>query len=184
MATIKHSGKCIVAAGLMSVGFSLPLYGESVDDMFAALQSANSEEAARIQERIISDWAKSGSPSVDLLLQRGEEAIDNGNLPAAVEHLTAAIDHAPQFAAAYNARATAYYLQGYYGPALDDIRQTLVLNPRHFYAMAGFAVMLEEFGRQEEALELYRQIDSIHPHLPEVDSSIVRLDLLLGGEPL
>ena len=39
-------------------------------------------------------------------------------------------------------RAAAYYLTARAGPALDDLRQALVLNPHHWEAMQGFAVML------------------------------------------
>ena len=65
----------------------------------------------------------------------------------AIEHFTALVDHAPEFAEGYNARATAYFQNGQYGPSLEDIRQTLMLNPRHFGAMSGLALILEELGR-------------------------------------
>lgn len=184
MATILHSGKYIVAAGLIAVGFSIPLGAETLDEMFDALQSADSEEAGRIEERIFDRWTKSGSAAMDLLVQRGEDALEAEDFNAAIEHLTAAIDHAPGFAQAYNMRATAYYLSGYYGPALDDLRQAMVINPRHFYAMIGFAVMLEELGKEQEALEVYRQITSIHPHQAQALSAIERLELKFVGQPL
>lgn len=184
MATIFQSGKLIVAAASFAVGFSLPLGAETIDEMFDALQSAESGEAALIEERILNEWSKSGSAAMDLLLQRGMEAIEVDDLRAAVEHLTAAIDHDPDFAEAYAQRAVAYYLQGYMGPALDDLRQALVLNPRQFYALYGFAVILEEVGQPEHALEIYEQIAEIHPHMEQVNGSIGRLRLDLAGQPI
>ena len=55
----------------------------------------------------------------------------------AIEHFTALIDHAPDFAEGWNARATAYYQTGDFGPSIADIGQVLTLNPRHFGALVG-----------------------------------------------
>ena len=184
MATKTHPFKCIVAAVLAAVGFSGPLSAESLDEMFDRLAEAAPDEAGRIQDRIITEWGKSGSAAIDLLLRRGSEALEAGDHVAAVEHYTAAIDHAPDFAEAWHGRATAYFLLDYYGPALDDLRQTLVLNPRHFGALRGFAIMLEELGRPGEALEVYRQVLDIHPHMPDVAEAIERLELELNGQAL
>jgi tetratricopeptide (TPR) repeat protein len=134
--------KCIVAAVVMAVGFSLPAAADEakLDDLFRQLSTAETADAATlIQNEIFIEWSKSGSASVDLLLQRGQDAIEAGDPVLAAEHFTAAIDHAPDFAEAYHGRATAYYMSGRIGPALDDLRQTLILNPRHFGAMRGFA---------------------------------------------
>ncbi len=179
-----HPFKCIVAALALAVGFSGPLGAESLDEMFDRLTEAAPDEARRIQDRIVTEWGKSGSAAIDLLLRRGSEALENGDHVAAVEHYTAAIDHAPDFAEAWHGRATAYFLLNYYGPALDDLRQVLVLNPRHFGALRGFAIMLEELGRPEEALEVYRQVLDIHPHMPDVAQAIERLELELDGQTL
>lgn len=176
--------KHIVTTLFVTFWCSLPLGAETLDDMFDALPNADPADAARIEERIIGKWSKSGSASMDMLLQRGNEALEGEDYGAAIEHLTAAIDHDPQFAEAYHSRATAYYLAGYMGPALDDIRQALVLNPRHFGALRGFAIILEEIGRSQDALEVYHQIASIHPHMLGVAPAIERLEHQLQGEPL
>ncbi|WP_440227336.1 hypothetical protein, partial [Escherichia coli] len=82
-------------------------------------------------------WSQSGSPAVDLLLRRGQDALEAGAPEVAVEHFTAAIDHAPAFAEGYAGRAAAYYLTGRVGPAIDDLRAALVLEPRHIAALQG-----------------------------------------------
>jgi len=179
--------KHIVAALLVTVWISGPALAEmaKLDDLFGQLATAESPEAAaRIESEIYNEWSKSGSPAVDLLLQRGQDAIDAGDSVLAAEHFTAAIDHAPAFAEAFHGRATAYYLSGQIGPALDDLRQTLVLNPHHFPAMRGFAIILEELGRQKEALEVYHQIQVINPEDASVNDAADRLELALGGRAL
>jgi tetratricopeptide (TPR) repeat protein len=110
--------------------------------------------------------------------------MDAGTPDVAIEHFTALVDHAPDFAEGYNGRASAYYQMGLYGPAIDDLRQVLVLEPRHFGAMTGVAVVLEEIGRPEDALEVWRRVEALVPTDPEVASMIDRLEIQLQGETL
>lgn len=187
MASNEHPFKCIVTALAVAVGFSLPAgnaLAETLDEMFEELAEAAPEEAWRIEARILDSWAKSGSPAMDLLLQRGTDALEAGEFEIAVEHYTAAIDHAPDFAEAYHGRATAYFLTDYYGPAIDDLRQALILEPRHFGALRLFAVILEQLERDEEALEVYERIMNIHPHMEEAGPAMGRLTEKLRGQTL
>lgn len=181
-----HRFNYIVAALLLAVGFSSPLAAQTarLDELFTALKDADAENSARLEGEIRTEWGKSGSAAMDLLLRRGEDALEAGLPDEAVEHLTALVDHAPDFAEGYSARAAAYYQLGLIGPALDDLRQTLVLNPRHFGAMFGFAIILEELGRPEDSLEIFRQIEQIGPNLPDLALSIDRLTLQLEGQEL
>ncbi len=156
-----------------------------LDDLFGQLAAAaNADAAARIEREIQLEWSRSGSPAVDLLLSRGREALEDGDHAAAVEHLTAAIDAAPDFAEAYNLRATAYYLSGDIGPALDDLRECLVLNPRQYNAMRGVAVILVELGRKEEALAAFRRVLAFDPMDAETRAAADRLALELDGRSL
>ena len=155
-----------------------------LDDLFDALRDAGPEAARVIEGRIWAEWSRSGSPTIDLLLERGQDALQEENPVLAVEHMTALIDHAPNFAEAYNVRATAFFQQGLYGPSLEDIRQALVLNPRHFVAMSGLGLILEELGRIEEALAVWREVVSIHPHQQGAQDAIQRLEREAEGTAL
>lgn len=157
---------------------------ETLDRLFERLKTADEGEAGRIEREIWSEWSKSGSPAMDLLLKRGRDAMEAGDTAAAIEHLTALIDHAPDFAEGYNARATAYFQAGEYGPSVADIAQVLRLNPRHFGALAGFGMILEETEREDEALEVYRAALAIHPHLTSVEESVKRLEAKAAGQNL
>ncbi|HEX9856872.1 MAG TPA: tetratricopeptide repeat protein, partial [Paracoccaceae bacterium] len=152
--------------------------------LFDKLATADARAAGRIEADIWREWSKSGSPAMDLLLERGRQAMQQGDTEAAIEHLTALTDHAPDFAEGWNARATAYFQAGKYGPSVADIRRTLVLNPRHFGALAGFGMILEELGRNEQALEVYRAAIAIHPQLQGVLEAIDRLEAAAAGQKL
>jgi tetratricopeptide (TPR) repeat protein len=155
-----------------------------LDALYAQLQDATPEEAPQIAALISEEWSKSGSPTLDLLLKRGIDAMDAGDFAAAIDHFTALIDHAPDFAESYNGRAAAYYLTGRIGPAIDDLRQALVLNPRQFIALRGFAVILEELGREAEALEVYKRVLALHPSEPDTLVAVDRLEQKLAGRSL
>jgi tetratricopeptide (TPR) repeat protein len=173
----------LLAAGLLALLPSFLMADEAaLDDLFTRLKAAEGQEAERIESDIWREWSKSGSAAMDLLLERGREAMAAGDLPQAIEHLTALVDHAPDFAEGWNARATAYYQAGEIGPSIADIRRTLALNPRHFGALSGFGMILEELGKPEEALEVYKAAIAIHPHLQGVLDAIERLETAETGQ--
>ena len=176
-----------VAAFCLSVGFSVPPATSQVvdlDPLFDRLQKVESADYLPIEEKIWREWSKSGSPAMDLLLKRGEDAMEAGDYPLAIEHLTALTDHAPGFAQGFHARATAYYNVEKYGPALADLERALALEPRHFGAMSGLAVILEELGMQDEALEVYYEVRTIHPHRENLSETIERLEKATAGRQL
>ncbi|GAB1362611.1 tetratricopeptide repeat protein [Rhodobacter sp.] len=163
-----------------------PLTGQAkLDDLYTRLaQSTDAGEAGRIEAEIRIEWSRSGSPSMDLLLQRGTDALSIGNIPAAIEHFTALIDHAPDFAEAYTARATAYYAAGEIGPALADLSHALQTDPRNFDALVTLGMLLEESDKPEKALQAYRAVQAIHPWLVDVNDAIDRLAKTLEGQEL
>jgi len=121
---------------------------------------------------------------MDLLLTRARDALDAGDTTLAIRHFTALVDHAPDFAEGYNGRASAYFQAGRYGLALEDIRKTLELNPRHFTAMSGLALILEELGEPGDALDAWRAVERLHPNLEGLEASIKRLEISVGGARL
>ncbi len=121
---------------------------------------------------------------MDLLLKRGQEAIEAGDFNLAIGHLTALTDHAPDFAEGWNARATAYFLAGQFGPSVDDIRRTLALNPRHFGALSGLGMILEQTGRNDAALKAFRQSLAMNPHQEGIEAAVKRLEQDATGTEL
>lgn len=190
MITQTHRFKCIVAALFLGVGFSLPLPVSAqdeqtpLDQLYQELLGADEDSYARIERQIIAQWEKSGSPAMDLLLRRGQEALQEGNPDVAVQHFSAVVDHAPEFSEGYFGRATSYYAMGLIGPALSDIETTLRLNPRHFEAMRGLANIMRELERVDDALELYALILELNPQSPEARQAVDTLQVELEGRAL
>lgn len=155
-----------------------------LDSLFNELQNEELENWQGVEEKIWREWGRSGSDAMDFLLERGREAMAQGRYDIAIGHLSALIDHAPEFAEGWNARATAFFMANEYGLSMLDIQQTLRLNPRHFGALAGMASILEQTDRQTEALDVYRRALALHPHQEQVKQAIERLEKATEGTAL
>lgn len=159
--------------------------GEStLDDLMAQLLEADPVTAGRIEGEIHLEWAKSGSASADFLLKRGRDALERGDLDAAISHFTALVDHAPEFAEGWVARAGAYYLADLLGPAVLDLEMALTLNPQHYDAIFGLGAIFEAIEKPTEAYAAYSQVIAIHPHHPDVPEALQRLEPLVKGQEL
>lgn len=138
----------------------------------------------KAESDLLREWSNSGSPAMDLLLERGRSSMQAGDYDVAIAHLTALIDHAPGFEDAYNARAEAYYQEGMFGPAVQDIGKALTLNPHDFRALAGLGLIFEAMDKPKDALAAFRMARDIHPHLQTVLDQIKKLEAKSAGQEL
>ncbi|MEM9434842.1 MAG: tetratricopeptide repeat protein [Pseudomonadota bacterium] len=155
-----------------------------LDALFERLLQPDLENWEQIERAIWREWSSSGSASMDLLLQRGRQAMSQGDHAKAIDHFTALTDHAPEFAEGWNARATAYFGAERYSLSIADIGRTLSLNPRHFGAMQGLGRILEELGQPADALNAYEAAYAIHPHRDGLKEAIERLTKDTTGQDI
>ncbi|MFY0660737.1 MAG: tetratricopeptide repeat protein [Shimia sp.] len=197
MVNLRHLLKPTVAAFVLCVTVFQPTVAVSQENdtaeivsdgemsrMMAELKVADAARAEQLAGQIRHLWDASGSATADYLLRRTRKAIDVSEMEAAVEHATALVDHAPEFAQGWAERARAYYALDLYGPALSDLEQVIALNPTHFDAVMGLAIMLDEIGKPEDAYEAYQQVQSIHPHQAGLTEALERLAPLVRGQDL
>ncbi|MCV2891527.1 tetratricopeptide repeat protein [Lentibacter sp. XHP0401] len=156
----------------------------AVSDMLTALKEAKGPEAAQIARDIEIRWSASGSASANLLLKRGEDALDAQEPQVALDHFTALTDHAPAFAEGWHGRARAFFAMGEYGLALEDLKQTLALNPQHFGAIYGLGAILEQIEKPEEAYDAYKILLNLYPAHEKALQAIARLEPSLNGTRL
>ncbi|MGV6849247.1 MAG: tetratricopeptide repeat protein [Marinibacterium sp.] len=152
--------------------------------LLAQLATADAAEAARIDRELQAQWRKSGSVSMDLLLKRGRDAIEVSDYRAAIEHLTALTDHAPDFAEGWHARATAFFQADLFGPAVADLERCLALNPNNYRAIYGLATLLETFGDDTLAYQAYERAADLNPHFKEAVEALDRLRPDIEGKAL
>lgn len=148
-----------------------------LDKLFERLAAAPNETVAHaIESEIWQVWSQPKTASVRVLLRTGKQEMDSGDRDAAERNFTAAIELEPQFAEAWNLRATVRYQMGDYAGSIEDIKQTLALETRHFGALAGLGVIYDAMDQKRAAIEAFRAALEIHPHLSGIQD---RLKLLV-----
>jgi tetratricopeptide (TPR) repeat protein len=174
-----HPAAAAFGAAMLSILLTAtPLSAQSpeeMDSLFSELSSSQGDAWMRAQSDIERIWSRSGSAALDLLLIRGEAALDAGDVEGAIGHLTALTENAPDFTAGWAARATAFYLAGQTGPAMADLAQALRLEPRQWHSATLLGNILEDMGNDEAALAAYGESLAINPHQEEARDGIARL---------
>jgi tetratricopeptide (TPR) repeat protein len=157
--------------------------GANLDRLFEALKVAPDEDSAKyIENRIWAIWLASTSDTANLLMGRSKTALDGKDYDLAIKLLDAIIDIRPDFAEAWNRRATVYYSRKDYGRAVADIREVLAREPRHFGALSGLGIILQEVGDEKRALEAFRRALAIHPKLERIPELAKRLSDKIDGQ--
>ena len=165
-----------------------PQHGDrtrNLDFLFGALKAApDAASAKQVENRIWALWLASGSDSANLLMSRAKSAIDSSDLDLAVELLDALVKIKPDYIEAWNRRATLHYMRKDYGQSMDDIRQVLIREPRHFGAISGLGMILHEFGDEKHALDAFRRALEINPHLSKIDEMVKTLTEKVEGRAI
>ncbi len=140
----------------------------TVDKLFAQLRVApDAETASAIDQQIWSVWT---APSDPILAGRMREALvarNVGDLAAAVRLLDKLIVDYPDYAEAWNQRATMYYMMGDFDRSIADCAEVLALEPRHFGALSGRALMYLQLGKRALAIKDMAAALAVHPYLSE-----------------
>jgi tetratricopeptide (TPR) repeat protein len=158
---------------------------QALDRLFDALKVAPDEESAKyIENRIWAIWLTSTSDTANLLMGRVKAAVEAKDFDLAIKLLNAIIDIKPDYVEAWNRRATIFYTQKDLGRALADIQAVLAREPRHFGALSGLGIILQDIGDDKHALEVYRRALAIHPHIERVPDLIKKLTEKLEGRDI
>jgi tetratricopeptide (TPR) repeat protein len=153
-----------------------------LDFLFGALKVApDAESAKQVENRIWAMWLASGSDTANLLMTRVKAAMDAKDMDLAIRLLDAVVEIKPDYVEAWNRRATIFYMKKDYARSMQDIRQVLAREPRHFGAMSGLGMILHEFGEDRRALEVFRRALAIHPHLQKIPDMVKSLTEKVEG---
>jgi tetratricopeptide (TPR) repeat protein len=168
---------------LPQAGHGDPTY--NLDTLFGALKLAPDVASAKaIEERIWAIWVSSGSDTCNLLMSRVRAAADDKDYDLAIKLLDAVIALKPDYVEAWNRRATIYYLKQDYGHSVADIAEVLAREPRHFGALSGLGMILQEIGDDKHALEAYRKALAVDPHLDNLPEVVKTLTEKVEGRDI
>jgi tetratricopeptide (TPR) repeat protein len=156
-----------------------------LDGLFSALGKAQSEDEAKpIEEKILTAFLRSGSPTVDLLMARAAAALRAGNTATGRKLIAAVTNVAPDFAEGWHQRAEMLDAADDDQGAMFCLQKTVTLNPRHFEALAELAGKVEEYGDKPAALRLYRKALALDPQMAGIARTVRALEHDVEGESL
>jgi tetratricopeptide (TPR) repeat protein len=157
----------------------------NLDFLFGALKVAPDEDSAKaIADRIWGVWIGSGGDTTNLLISRVRTAIESKDFDLAIQLLDSMIEFKPEYVEAWNQRATVYYMKKDYTRALADLAQVLAREPRHFGALFGVGVIMQEFGDDRRALDVYKRALELDPHMKRVPDLVKTLSEKVEGRDI
>jgi tetratricopeptide (TPR) repeat protein len=158
---------------------------KNLDFLFGALKAAPDEISAKhVEARIWAIWLQTPSDTAALLMMRSKAAVELQQVDVAIKLLDAVIKLRPDYIEAWNRRATLYYMQNDYGRSLADIQQVLIREPRHFGALAGLGMIMQDIGDDKRALDAYRKALAINPHLEKIPEQVKALTEKVEGRDI
>lgn len=138
---------------------------QRLDDLFQTLRSSeDATELLETESTIWNIWYESGQAEIDEMLLEAAGLVSAGQLADAEAIYTRIIEMAPRFAEGWNRRATVRFYQNDYTGSLDDIEQTLKLEPRHFGAFWGLGMILGSQRDYQRAIGAFEKLLEIKPH--------------------
>ncbi|PZF78626.1 hypothetical protein DK847_02130 [Aestuariivirga litoralis] len=153
---------------------------DQLDVLFAELRRPG-VQGGEVEEKIWALWSASDSPTAEVLLGQAKQAIEDGAPAEALSILNRLIGANPDFAEAWNKRATLYFMMKRDDAALADINHVLELEPRHFGALAGRGMIFERQKKYSAAREAYEEALAVNPTLEQVKAALKELDRVEQG---
>jgi Flp pilus assembly protein TadD len=173
----------LLAAPAMAAAPKHP--ANELDALFSALGKAQSEQEAKpIEDKIMTAFLRSGSPTVDLLMTRAAAAAQAGSDDLARKLVSAVTNVAPDYAEGWHQRGVMQADAGDDQGAMFCLEKAVTLNPRNYEALADLAGKVEEYGDKPGALRLYRKAFALDPHFDGLDRKIRALTKDVEGESL
>lgn len=197
----KHIGAYIGSVGVRRLGRHLPLWlllmalalpaasdqtDPMLDRLFTDLARTGSHaEASQLTSEIWSRWiASDGDADADRLMQSGMALMNSGMLDGAEQVFSQLIHDHPDFAEAWNKRATVRFLLGNDTGSRRDIARVIDLEPRHFGALSGLGMINMRDGNLQAALQAFEAALRVNPHLDQAVDVTRQLRKQLRGQPL
>jgi len=117
-------------------------------------------------------------------MARAKVAMDAQNSDVALKLLDSVVQLRPDYVEGWNRRATLYYQRNDYTRSLEDIEQVLAREPRHFGALAGLGMIMQDLGDDKRALDAFRRALAVNPHLEKVPELVKTLTEKVEGRDI
>ena len=141
-------------------------------------------EARGIEGTIWEIWTESENANVNRAMLIGIASMHAGQLGTALNKFNEVIQLAPDFAEGWNKRATIFYLMKKFDRSVNDIAQTLKLEPRHFGALSGLGLINQAIGQNKAAIKAFEHALDLNPHLPGLKEKVTKMKKLEFGRKI
>ena len=153
--------------------------------LFNELKKNNVSSSYVIEQKIWKLWIQHPTDqNLTLKLEEGSEFVRNQKLFKAIEIFTEVINLDPEWAEAWNKRATVFYMMGKFKQSQEDIDKVLALEARHFGALAGQGLVNIQLKNYEKAIFSYQQAKEIHPSMQSPEIMIRRIEELIKQQTI
>jgi tetratricopeptide (TPR) repeat protein len=147
-----------------------------IDQLFERLAASRNEaETGNISEQITRIWNRSGSDTLDLLMERVGTAMKAQDQLTALDLLDSILLLKADWPEAYSRRAAVLFQQKDMDGAMRDLRKSLALEPRHFQALAGVGMIFRQNEQPKQALAAFRAALAINPHFKGIKEAADKL---------
>ena len=144
--------------------------------LFDALtETADSTLLSEIEARIWTIWFQHADQEIEAMLVAGDRLMNAGYHGDALRVFNTIVEQQPDFAEAWNRRATLHYLMGNLTESINDIDRTLELEPRHFGALSGLGLVYLQQDNLIEAQAAFEKLLIIHPNSPAGRQNLERV---------
>ncbi len=157
-----------------------------IDKLFIQLKNANDfENSKKIEDKIWDLWITHPSKnSLTKLLADGSSAMMDNKLDTAYNKFTEVIKLDPNWAEAWNKRATVLYLMGKYKLSQADIDKVLAIEERHFGALTGQGLVQTALKNYQKAIDSYIEAHKVHPFMKSPMIMIEKLQIELQKQSI
>ena len=156
-----------------------------LDNLFNILQSGDQQMEIRAAENLIwATWLHHDNAEYSQLMRMGSRALGEQRFDQAIGIFSSLIEKAPDYAEAWNKRATVYFMLGDLSLSDRGVDRTLVLEPRHFGALSGLGQIELQRGNGDAALKAFESVLEVHPHLPGITELVRKLGDEVRGREL
>ena len=109
-------------------------------------------------------WFNAAGPDAYRRIEFAYREAEKSHYDEALRLLDCLVKDSPQFAEAWNQRASIYWQLGDYERSMADSRRALALNPRHYGAWQGLAVRQMKLMQYQEAIYSLQKALELLPH--------------------
>ena len=178
----------IILSLALIVSISPTIAGQTetrLNNLFERLRATQDQAEARdIEGTIWKIWTKSENANVNRVMLIGIASMHAGQLGIALNKFNEVIQLAPDFAEGWNKRATIYYLMKKFDRSVNDIAQTLKLEPRHFGALSGLGLINQAIGQTNAAIKAFEHALDINPHLSGLREKVTKMKKIKLGRKI